>query len=399
MTTLILTSRYCIVYDRPIAAASKKDATSSQKEEGRVVSRELDSVTSAFMIRRLQKDILKSLLPPRFETLLFCRPSSMQCKLYKELTKGTSSDSLTTLTKLRKLCSHPDLLSDAETLGSNAGMDPNACSQAGKLDVLEGLLDAIRTENPTDKVVVVSNFTSALTVIDNYILKRRGWSSVRLDGTVEQSSRQSIVDSFNRTSVDHSFVFLLSSKAGGCGLNLIGANRLVMYDLDWNPATDMQAMARIYRQGQKKECFIYRLLTSGTIEEVIFQRQTQKTNLDTMGSKNVARNQSNRFTDEELKDCFTLKENCKCDTKNKIGSKWDEYIGVASLLDQDVEDKPLLQLARKKPDVLTYVHLVKESAPVIVELDIDDSEQLDGSGEDDWECFDEDSEEEAEFEG
>ena len=66
------------------------------------------------------------------------------------------------------------------------------------------------------------------------------------------------------------------SKAGGCGLNLIGANRLVMFDPDWNPANDEQAMARVWRDGQKKECFVYRFLAVGTIEEKIFQRQTHK---------------------------------------------------------------------------------------------------------------------------
>ena len=79
-------------------------------------------------------------------------------------------------------------------------------------------------------MVVISNFTSALSVIEQAVLQRRGWSSLRLDGATEQNARQSLVDSFNRGSVDQSFVFLLSSKAGGCGLNLIGANRLVMFD-------------------------------------------------------------------------------------------------------------------------------------------------------------------------
>ena len=78
-----------------------------------------------------------------------------------------------------------------------------------------------------------------------------------------------------------------------------------MVDPDWNPSTDQQAMARIYRQGQTKQCHIYRLLTTGTVEEVIYQRQTQKNNLDTIGSEKH-RGNSNRFTDEELKDCFNL---------------------------------------------------------------------------------------------
>lgn len=82
-------------------------------------------------------------------------------------------------------------------------------------------------------------------------------------------------------------------------------------------------MARIYRHKQTKPCFIYRLLTTGTLEEVILQRQIQKSNLDTISSK--SQNNFKRFTDEEIKDCFTLKENCVCDTKSKLGSKWRDY--------------------------------------------------------------------------
>jgi len=348
------------------------------------------------MIRRLQKDILKSLLPPRFETLLFCRPSQKQQELYKYLTKGPILDSLSTLTNLRKLCSHPDLLQE-ETHISNIAQ--GSCSESGKLNVLEGLLDAIRNNCPSDKVIVISNFTSALTVISDYILQRRGWKSVRLDGTTEQSARQTIVDSFNRSSAESCFVFLLSSKAGGCGLNLTGANRLIMYDLDWNPSTDLQAMARIYRQGQRKECFIYRLLTTGTIEEVMFQRQTQKNNLDTIATNKTSKTKSHRFTDEELRDCFTLKEKCTCDTKDKIGKDWEHYGGVQSLLEKSVQDELLLALARDKADVISYVHLVQDSISIPIDSD-PESEVFDESFEevDDWECFDEDSEEEAEFE-
>lgn len=75
------------------------------------------------------------------------------------------------------------------------------------------------------------------------------------------------------------FVFLLSTKAGGTGLNIVGASRLVLFDCDWNPANDLQAMGRIHRDGQTKPCFIYRLVTTGTIDEKIFQRQITKMGL------------------------------------------------------------------------------------------------------------------------
>ena len=106
------------------------------------------------------------------------------------------------------------------------------------------------------------------------------------------NKRQKLVDQFNNPE-GKEFVFLLSSKAGGCGINLIGANRLILFDpgmcsitaneiigtdfsLDWNPAADQQALARVWRDGQKKECFVYRFISTGTIEEKIFQRQANK---------------------------------------------------------------------------------------------------------------------------
>mmetsp|Transcript_23033 Transcript_23033/g.33456 ORF Transcript_23033/g.33456 Transcript_23033/m.33456 type:complete len:207 (-) Transcript_23033:208-828(-) len=178
-----------------------------------------------------------------------------------------------------------------------------------------------------------------------------------------------MVDSFNRGTVDHSFVFLLSSKAGGCGLNLIGANRLIMFDPDWNPATDIQAMARVYRQGQTKQCFIYRMFTTGTVEEVIYQRQTQKSNLATLAvggnlpSGSGGKRQSARFTKEELRDCFTLKEGCACDTKQKVGMNWSDYDGLPSLQDRGCADEPLFAIAEEEPITLSFVHIV-EDAPI-----------------------------------
>ena len=109
---------------------------------------------------------------------------------------------------------------------------------------------------------------------------------------------------------------MLSSKAGGCGLNLIGANRLVMFDPDWNPANDDQAMARVWRDGQKKPCFIYRLLSTGTIEEKIFQRQAHKKAL----SSCVVDNEDDverHFSLADLRDLFKLEKQTNSDTHDK----------------------------------------------------------------------------------
>lgn len=189
------------------------------------------------MLRRMQKDVLKTILPPRHECLLFCSPTVAQCQLYKHLTKDdnfdkATADALKILINLRKLCSHPSLLMNDDTSFVSSD-DTDGIEGSGKVKVLDALLQEIRAKAPKDKVVIVSNFTSALTMIENTILKPRGLSFIRLDGTTELSNRQSLVDTFNATTSDRHFIFLLSSKAGGCGLNLIGANRLVMFDPDW----------------------------------------------------------------------------------------------------------------------------------------------------------------------
>lgn len=162
-----------------------------------------------------------------------------------------------------------------------------------------------------DKIVLVSNYTQTLDLFER-LCRKRGYRYVRLDGSMSIKKRSKVVDAFNDPNSDH-FIFMLSSKAGGCGLNLIGANRLVMFDPDWNPANDDQAMARVWRDGQKKPCYIYRMLATGSIEEKIFQRQTHKKAL----SNTVVDNNEDaerHFTKDDLRDLFKLEENCVSDT-------------------------------------------------------------------------------------
>jgi DNA repair and recombination protein RAD54B len=142
---------------------------------------------------------------------------------------------------------------------------------SGKLSVLEGFLQTLRTTSEKEKVVLVSNFTKTLDILQ-CLLQSNGMTWCRLDGDTDSSKRQQIVDKFN--SVDANIcctlprpnstdivAFLLSSKSGGCGLNLVGASRLILYDVDWNPSNDLQSMARIHRDGQKRTVYIYRFLT------------------------------------------------------------------------------------------------------------------------------------------
>ena len=110
---------------------------------------------------------------------------------------------------------------------------------------------------------------------------------------------------------------MLSSKAGGCGLNLIGANHLVLFDPDWNPANDEQAMARVWRPGQQKRCYLYRTLSTGTLEEKVFQRQLTKLAL----AKNVVDQDMDAqpsFNSNELKDLFRYNADTVCNTHDLL---------------------------------------------------------------------------------
>lgn len=217
-------------YERPIAAANQKNASSDRLAIGLAKSKELETVSKSFMLRRLQKDVLTTMLPPRTEALLFCRPSALQRQLYRSLTThtitGNKADALTTLTALRKICSHPSLHktnSDADSVA----FENVSVTLSGKMMVLDALLREIHQKASNDKVVIVSNFTQALSSIESFVLKPRLLSYLRLDGSTP--NRQALVDTFNRTRPESSFCLLLSSKAGGCGLNITGANRLVMF--------------------------------------------------------------------------------------------------------------------------------------------------------------------------
>uniref|UniRef100_A0A0N4WFS4 DNA repair and recombination protein RAD54-like n=1 Tax=Haemonchus placei TaxID=6290 RepID=A0A0N4WFS4_HAEPC len=160
-----------------------------------------------------------------------------------------------------------------------------------------------------------------------------GLCVMRLDGKTPVADRQTLITKFN-SEKNSDNVFLLSTKAGGIGLNLIGASRLILFDSDWNPASDLQAMARIWRDGQTKPCHIYRLITAGTVEEKILHRQIKKTGLNSL--INFSDEPYNTtFLDDELKDIFTLSE-VECETHEMAGCSCDG----CGLLPDEVDDEP-----------------------------------------------------------
>ncbi|KAF9977341.1 DNA-dependent ATPase protein rad54 [Mortierella antarctica] len=321
-------------YEIPILRGRDSEASEQEQDISNQKLTELSGVVSKFIIRRTN-DILSKYLPTKFEHVVFCKLSSFQLNLYKHfinsksiqrLLRGQGSQPLKAIGLLKKLCNHPDLLDlpddlegcdnllppDYQTKNSKKPMSRGGIlvqpEFSGKMLVLARMLAKIKKDT-NDKIVLISNYTQTLDIFEK-LCRQNQYGVLRLDGTMTINKRQKLVDRFNNPEGSE-FVFLLSSKAGGCGLNLIGANRLVLFDPDWNPASDQQALARVWRDGQKKDCFVYRFIATGSIEEKIFQRQSHKQSLSSCvvdEDQDVERH----FSQENLRQLFQFNEMTEC---------------------------------------------------------------------------------------
>ena len=188
---------------------------------------------------------------------------------------------------------------------------------SGKMAALATLLENLR-QHTNDRIVLISNYTQTLDLFAQ-LCRQKGYPYVRLDGSTGMGKRMKLVTKFNDP-LQNQFAFLLSSKAGGCGLNLIGGNRLVLFDPDWNPANDKQAAGRVWRDGQKKDVFVYRFLTTGTIEEKVFQRQMSKEGLQSLvDGQGQGQATKSTMTLDELRDLFTYRADTASDTHDTCG--------------------------------------------------------------------------------
>ncbi|KAJ9655837.1 DNA-dependent ATPase protein rad54 [Neophaeococcomyces mojaviensis] len=326
-------------FEIPILRGRDAAGSDTDKQKGIAANTELSSLVKKFIIRRTN-DILSKYLPVKYEHVVFCNLAPFQMDLYnhfiqspdiKSLLRGKGSQPLKAIGILKKLCNHPDLLDlstdlpgsekfwpdgyvPKESRGRDRDVNP---FYSGKFMVLERMLARIR-QDTNDKIVLISNYTQTLDVFEK-LCRARGYGSLRLDGTMNVNKRQKLVDKFNDPSGEE-FVFLLSSKAGGCGINLIGANRLILFDPDWNPAADQQALARVWRDGQKKDCFVYRFMGTGTIEEKIFQRQSHKQALSST-VVDAAEDVERHFTLESLRELFQFKPQTRSDTHDTFKCK------------------------------------------------------------------------------
>ncbi|CAP97480.1 Pc22g01920 [Penicillium rubens Wisconsin 54-1255] len=326
-------------FELPILRGRDAAGTDAEKKLGDERLQELSGIVNKFIIRRTN-ELLSKYLPIKYEHVVFCNMSEFQRGLYnhfikspeiQSLLRGKGSQPLKAIGILKKLCNHPDLLDLANDLPGcehafpedysppdSRGRDRDIKSwYSGKMMVLDRMLARIR-QDTNDKIVLISNYTQTLDLFEK-LCRSRGYGSLRLDGTMNIKKRTKLVDTFNNPD-GQEFVFLLSSKAGGCGLNLIGANRLVLFDPDWNPAADQQALARVWRDGQKKDCFVYRFIATGSIEEKIFQRQSHKQSLSSC-VVDSAEDVERHFSLDSLRELFQFKPDTRSDTHDTFKCK------------------------------------------------------------------------------
>lgn len=268
------------------------------EEETILIIRRLHKVLRPFLLRRLKKEV-ESQLPEKVEYVIKCDMSAIQKVLYRHmqgkgilLTDGSEKDKkgkggaktlMNTIMQLKKICNHPYMFqhieeSFAEHLGYPNGIinGSDLYRASGKFELLDRILPKLHSTN--HRVLLFCQMTTLMTIMEDYFAYRN-FLYLRLDGTTKAEDRATLLKKFNEEGSQY-FIFLLSTRAGGLGLNLQAADTVVIFDSDWNPHQDLQAQDRAHRIGQQNEVRVLRLCTVNSVEEKILAAAKYKLNVD-----------------------------------------------------------------------------------------------------------------------
>ena len=360
-------------FNTPFANTGGGDRMELTEEEQLLVIRRLHKVLRPFLLRRLKKDVEKD-LPDKQERVIKCRFSALQTKLYMQLMthnklavtdgKGgkTSMRGLSNmLMQLRKLCNHPYVFEPVEDqMNPGRGTNDSIWRTAGKFELLDRVLP--KFERTGHRVLMFFQMTQIMNIMEDF-LRLRGTTYLRLDGATKSDERSELLKLFNAPNSPYQ-IFLLSTRAGGLGLNLQTADTVIIYDSDWNPHQDLQAQDRAHRIGQKNEVRILRLISSNSVEEKILERAQYKLDMD--GKVIQAGKFDNKSTNEE-RDAFlrTLleaaeaaeavgkdEEEMEDDDLNEIMARSEEEIVIFQQMDKDRQKNDLYGLGRPLPRLM-----------------------------------------------
>ncbi|XP_034025478.1 probable global transcription activator SNF2L2 [Thalassophryne amazonica] len=303
-----------LVYEHKVAQAAKEKKRKRKRkkvekkcyaetqvdlneEETILIIRRLHKVLRPFLLRRLKKEV-ESQLPEKVEYVIKCDMSAIQKVLYRHmqkgilLTDGSEKDKkgkggaktlMNTIMQLKKICNHPYMFqhieeSFAEHLGYPNGIinGHDLYRASGKFELLDRILPKLQATS--HRVLLFCQMTSLMTIMEDYFTYRN-FNYLRLDGTTKSEDRAALLKKFNEEGSQY-FIFLLSTRAGGLGLNLQAADTVVIFDSDWNPHQDLQAQDRAHRIGQQNEVRVLRLCTVNSVEEKILAAAKYKLNVD-----------------------------------------------------------------------------------------------------------------------
>ena len=293
----------------PINIGGYANATNIQVQTAYKCAVVLRDLINPYLLRRMKNDVAAD-LPRKSEQVLFCKLTRAQRKAYEDFIGSKDMESIFAgkrqilygVDVLRKICNHPDLVQRG-ILQHKANYHYGAESKSGKMGVVRALLTLWKRQG--HRTLLFSQTRQMLDILERFVNEIGGLEYRRMDGSTAIGIRQMIVDEFNTNqAID---VFLLTTRVGGLGINLTGADRVIIFDPDWNPSTDVQARERAWRLGQKREVTIYRLMMSGTIEEKIYHRQIFKQFLTNKILKDPK--QRRFFKMNDLHDLFSLAGN------------------------------------------------------------------------------------------
>ncbi|XP_046390688.1 chromodomain-helicase-DNA-binding protein Mi-2 homolog isoform X3 [Ischnura elegans] len=336
--------------------------------------KKLHDMLGPHMLRRLKADVLKN-MPAKSEFIVRVELSPMQKKYYKYiLTRnfealnakggGQQVSLLNIMMDLKKCCNHPYLFPAAAQeapTSINGTYEVGALIKAsGKLVLLSKMLHTLKDQG--HRVLIFSQMTKMLDILEDF-LEGEGYKYERIDGSITGSQRQEAIDRFNAPGAQQ-FVFLLSTRAGGLGINLATADTVIIYDSDWNPHNDIQAFSRAHRIGQSNKVMIYRFVTRNSVEERVTQVAKRKMMLTHLVVRPGMGGRGTNFTKQELDDIlrFGTEELFK-----EEEGKEDEAIHYDEKAIDDLLDRTKLGIEQKENWANEYLSSFKVASYVTKE--------------------------------
>jgi len=248
-------------------------------EERMLIIHRLHELLRPFMLRRVKSEVLDQ-LPEKVEKVIRCELSSWQKELYKQIshkivgeaqTKNFNRGLNNVVMQLRKVVNHPYLFSK-----EGYHINEDIIRTSGKMELLDRMLPKLKAAG--HRVLMFTQMTKMMPILEDYFAYR-GFVSLRLDGSTTADEREKRMYMFNAPDSPY-FVFLLSTRAGGLGLNLATADTVIIFDSDWNPMMDLQAQDRAHRIGQRKDVRVFRIISQSPVEEKILSRATEKLHMN-----------------------------------------------------------------------------------------------------------------------